>query len=773
MAVTTITKETMATSPPAKDPLLGGKVPLQKLTREQLLKTHRAHVEKQDLAPDAPRPVKQPVMAEAYPACTKSIKELEIIPLSDLRVETHHRGQAVIVKIISAPFIGAGSVSIVEDEFGNVDKIAIYNQGDTSILSGVPEGCFVAIKEPYYIYNNSPGASGEALDFMICVDHPSDVVLLRFTDPIIPESLRLGPILQTADDWRNAGDKAFLEKDYPTAIFCYTEGLEACDPSTPSDDPKRRSIHTKRSGTNLLLGRYDAAKSDAIASLTGSPNADWKAHFNAGRASYGLCDYPSAKEHLTKAVSLLNSSTSPNPSSIAVVQKELTRTESRLNEETTGDYPFTEMLSLLLKQGTNPTPHLDRGSFLLNTTIQPSPHHGRGLFAARDLSPGDLVLVEKASLMPNQYSPTRASAALYASMIRQMCDNPSLCASILPLHPGDDLPYSYPENSPSPGDIIDSVPIIDIFQAEGIRSKNCFSLPLATVLATRPSMPDNLLAKGLWIHTSYMNHSCVPNTMRSFMGDLLISRATRHIKKGEEIFQQYCPIKPFPEVRQKQFVDNWGFTCTCVLCSSEQKSSATNFAKRNELVDKIDKICGKHKILDNIAVNKGIESKDIIPDAAIRNVDRLMRQLEDLHEQEIYDGHHEEGVLIPRLMLIYPTNWLISAHRGRKNWSRVVKYSIKVLRNFGFRTIRADQEKSDRIEGVEWEPMGLWDMDGEKGQGKAAGLMTVHVVAALRRLAEAYESLGRKEMARRCEEAARFGYMVVCGFEADLGNLDM
>lgn len=127
----------------------------------------------------------------------------------------------MIAKIISAPFIGAGSVSIVEDEFGNVDKIAIYNQGDTSILSGVPEGCFVAIKEPYYIYNNSPSASGEALDFMICVDHPSDVILLRFTDPVIPESLRLGPILKTAGDWRTAGDKAFLEKDYPTAIFWY------------------------------------------------------------------------------------------------------------------------------------------------------------------------------------------------------------------------------------------------------------------------------------------------------------------------------------------------------------------------------------------------------------------------------------------------------------------------------------------------------------------------------------------------------------------------
>lgn len=431
------------------------------------------------------------------------------------------------------------------------------------------------------------------------------------------------------------------------------------------------------------------------------------------------------------------------------------------------------MFSALLKQGANPTPHLDRGSFLSSTTVQASPLHGRGLFATRDLAPGDLVLVEKAALMPNQYSPTRASAALYASMVRQLCDNPSLCSSILPLFPGDDFPYSYAADGRSPGDIVDNHPIIDVFQAEGIRTKNCFSLPLATVLATRPSMPDNLLAKGLWVYSSYMNHSCVPNTMRSFMGDLLISRATRHIKKGDEIFQQYCPVKPVPEVREKQFEESWGFKCVCVLCASERKASAsspqTQQEKWKEMMDKIDKVCGKRKIPDNIAVNKGIKSEDMVPEAAIRQVDKLMRQLEDLHDVEVYDGVEEGTELVPRLTLVYPTNWLISAHRGRKNWVKVVKYGLKVLRNFGFKAVTAEQEKADRIEGVEWDPMGLWNMD----ENRSAGLMTVHVVAALRRLNEAYEALGRKEMARRCEEAARFGYMLVCGFDAELSNLDM
>lgn len=135
------------------------------------------------------------------------------ISLSELCAESHHRGKGIVVKAASPPFVGAGAVSIVEDEFGNAEKLAIYNQADSSILSGVPEGCIIAVKEPYYKKN------GAENDFMICVDHPSDVILLRFTDPIIPEPLRLGPLLQTADDWKNAADRAFLEKDFPTAVF--------------------------------------------------------------------------------------------------------------------------------------------------------------------------------------------------------------------------------------------------------------------------------------------------------------------------------------------------------------------------------------------------------------------------------------------------------------------------------------------------------------------------------------------------------------------------
>ncbi|CAP60185.1 uncharacterized protein PODANS_1_5000 [Podospora anserina S mat+] len=698
------------------------RAPRVKPTKEDLLKTHAVHVQKQANSPEnAPRPVKQPNLALAYPASTKSIREVDIIPLSQLEVNSHHRGSGLILKVISPPFLGAGAVSIVEDEFGNVDKISIYNQNDSSILSGVPEGCIIGVKEPYYTINGKNADGSE--DYMICVDHPSDVTLIRFTDPIIPEPLRLGPLLKTAEDWKKAGDTAFLEKDFPTAVFCYTEALDCAE-----DEGFKPSIYTKRAGTSLILGRYDSAKEDALASRTGT-TTDWKAYYTAGRACYGLCNYSESKEYLSKALEL-------NPTNPAI-KKEYERCLARLHEEETGDYDFEAIYKSLSPKNV----HLDLGSFTRNTEVKASPLHGRGLFATKDLAPGDLVFAEKATLMPNQYEPMRASAALYALTVRQLLDNPSLCKSVLQLYPGE-MTY---ERNPLEGTLVDGVPVLDVFVIEGLRNKNCFSVPLSTLEDTRPTAQEGRQAKGLWVHASNLNHACVPNTLRSFLGDMLISRATRHIKAGEEIFQQYVPVKSLPDVRNGVYKDGWGFECSCTLCVAELKqSSEASREKRKDLLAQVEKILNK----------KTPRAKTIIPDATIRSVDKLMKQLEEAHEPEIYGR-------LPRLTLIYGSNWLVGAYRGKKNYSKTIRYAVKVLRNFGFEMPQG-AESQDKV----WDPRQMFFSE------EWHSLMTIHVVVALRRLAEAYNGLGKKEMAERSVEAAEFGYMLVTGFKNDLSNLD-
>ena len=267
------------------------------------------------------------------------------------------------------------------------------------------------------------------------------------------------------------------------------------------------------------------------------------------------------------------------------------------------------------------------------------------------------------------------------------------------------------------------------------------------------------MAKGLWVHASYMNHSCVPNTMRSFVGDMLISRATRDIAAGEELFQQYVPVKPFVDVRNAIFSKSWGFECACEYCSAEsQRVGAQALERRKELVIAIERTVGKR------ALAKGArDSGGIVPESAMRAIDKLARQLEgaDLHDPAVYGGEADDA-LLPRLTLIYATNWLSDAHLAKKNWAKALRYTLKVVRNLGFR-VPADDAAV--LEG-KWDPRDIYSRSG------TAALMTIHVVTALRKMAEVYEALGQAEMARKCVEAAEFGYMLVTGFHNDLAMLN-
>ena len=41
------------------------------------------------------------------------------------------------------------------------------------------------------------------------------------------------------------------------------------------------------------------------------------------------------------------------------------------------------------------------------------------------------------------------------------------------------------------------------------------------------------------MNAAYTNHACNGNAMRSFIGDMIIMKATRDINKGEEILMPY------------------------------------------------------------------------------------------------------------------------------------------------------------------------------------------------------------------------------------------
>jgi hypothetical protein len=50
---------------------------------------------------------------------------------------------------------------------------------------------------------------------------------------------------------------------------------------------------------------------------------------------------------------------------------------------------------------------------------------------------------------------------------------------------------------------------------------------------------DTELSTGFWRKAAYLNHSCVPNCSRAFIGDMMIIRATCFIPAGTELTHQY------------------------------------------------------------------------------------------------------------------------------------------------------------------------------------------------------------------------------------------
>lgn len=98
-------------------------------------------------------------------------------------------------------------------------------------------------------------------------------------------------------------------------------------------------------------------------------------------------------------------------------------------------------------------------------------------------------------------------------------------------------------------------------------NRNSFGSPISShALHAGVANHLRIMAKftclGIWPSASYINHACVSNVRRSFIGDMMIVRAAQDLPANTELTFWY----KVPSNAYLTDTSHWGFECSCALC---------------------------------------------------------------------------------------------------------------------------------------------------------------------------------------------------------------
>ena len=152
----------------------------------------------------------------AYSPCIKSLFDLKKVMIKDLVVETHHRGNYLVLRSITPPDRMTAIMAIVEDETRDAIMLQLYYQEEENERAAgeiLGEGVVLIVKEPY-LKLMSDG------DYGLRVDHLSDVIYLPKDDERVPNlwQVRFAEHNVSASAWKMKGNDYFKDSSYYAAI---------------------------------------------------------------------------------------------------------------------------------------------------------------------------------------------------------------------------------------------------------------------------------------------------------------------------------------------------------------------------------------------------------------------------------------------------------------------------------------------------------------------------------------------------------------------------
>lgn len=611
------------------------------------------------------------LMDDPFLPCTTGLENLLPVTLKDLVMGSHHRGKFLLVELINVIRIGdLETVLGVRDCAGEVERLKI-NTACIKLHKNYrwpQSGHWFVIKEPFLTQDEMK----ESKSPCIRIDHPSNLEdAHRLPDNLIQRE-PLNRVLtavgkRTAQLCKESGNSAFIRGDLVGSHDSYAEALHIITNSPEQqDDTIKRDLQRKRAYLRLKIGRYEGAIADTLASLSDDPDTmsdrlNARAYFCAASACYSLKHFDRAHELLQKQLRLTPKATNG--------RELLKKINTRIREQRHGHYDVDAIKSVFVTQ-----PRIDAADYDVNTVTKASgPGRGRGLYATKDLAPGDLILAEtafactwadeEACIVANKWSVRHPNefpslfVGLWTSLVQKISNNPVDGQRFLDLHGA----YNSTDSASNIVIEVDDTPVVDTYQVHDIMIRNVFQL-----VPAGPSDPAEKGNSGIFVRTSYINHSCLLNSNRLMIGDFVMIHATKPIAKGEEITTCYDGAKvtllPFKK-RMHEMQMDWHFQCTCPLCLAERRCPSLELAKRDELAEAAQSILREQSSIPNLK----------------QRMERLAREIAATYDNELYPD-------LP-LMATIPVHVYLVMHckTPAGDRSKSAKCVVELLRACGYR----------------------------------------------------------------------------------------
>ena len=204
------------------------------------------------------------------------------------------------------------------------------------------------------------------------------------------------------------------------------------------------------------------------------------------------------------------------------------------------------------------------------------------------------------------------------------------------------------------------------FLAEAIIALNVFGCPRSTLKThfghqspEQQKREKHHHTTGIFIKASHINHSCHNNARRSFIGDMIIVRATKDIPAATEISFWYASPEPGRTWEKTQEnLRHWGFQCSCIWCQQDKKTAKKTHTKRMALLEDLK------------------AAFQASGDANLPRAERILAAIEKTYSAPAKD--------VPRLELPDPYLLLTRLYNSHNRPHSAIQTACKVLTSLGF-----------------------------------------------------------------------------------------